>query len=148
MPGVNTLPRPSMTSASCGALTVVPTAAILPSRSRTLPFRMVGPAAVMIVTSRINVARDAGATYVLGKGSALGADTAPAPGAGRPVSGRAAAVVAGVAGRGEVVGVTCAGAQATNTAPTSATNAAAGATACGVRMKRVSDLGERYGWLR
>ena len=61
MPGVRNLPRPSMTSASGGALTVAPTAAILPSRRRTLPFRIVGPAAVMIVTLRINVVRDVGA---------------------------------------------------------------------------------------
>src|SRR5687768_8265168 len=104
IPGVTYLPRPSMTSASVGALTVVPTAAILPSRSSTLPFRMVGPAAVMMVTSRMSVARATGATYVLGNGSALGADTAPAPGAGLLVSGRAA--VAAVAGRGCVAGGT------------------------------------------
>src|SRR5512132_3566283 len=97
-PGVTYFPRPSITSASAGALTVVPTAAIVPSRSSTLPLRIVGPAAVMIVTSRISVAREGGITYVLGNGSALGREIAPAPGGVRPVSARAPA--AGVVGRG------------------------------------------------
>ena len=44
--------RPRARSRSC------PTAAILPSRSRTLPLRMRGPAAVRIVTLRMTVVRD------------------------------------------------------------------------------------------
>jgi hypothetical protein len=54
-----------------------------------------------MVTLRITVARDANGRYVLGKGSALGAETPPAPAAParadvsrRPVSG-AAMVVGG-----------------------------------------------------
>jgi hypothetical protein len=103
-----------MTSASAGALTAVPTAAIFPSRRSTLPFRIVGPAAVMIVTSRISVARVGGAVYVLGNGSALGADTAPAPTGARALSVRAAAV--GEAGPGCGAVVVCAGAQLTTSA--------------------------------
>src|SRR6202022_4901181 len=38
MPGVTYLPVPSMTTASAGAVTEVPTAAIFPSRSSTDPF--------------------------------------------------------------------------------------------------------------
>src|SRR6476661_1951415 len=59
IPGVTYLPVPSMTTASDGAVTLVPTSAILPSRRSTLPLRMVGPAAVRIVTLRISVGRDA-----------------------------------------------------------------------------------------
>jgi hypothetical protein len=38
---------------------------------------MAGPAAVRTVTFRITVARDANGRYVLGKGFALGTDSAP-----------------------------------------------------------------------
>ena len=78
MPGVTYLPAPSITSASAGASTVAPTSAILPSRMSTLPLRIVGPAAVRIVTLRISVGRDGNGGYVLGNGSALGVETAPA----------------------------------------------------------------------
>src|SRR6185369_5204422 len=104
-----------MISASPGAVTEVPTAAIFPSRNRTLPPRMVGPAAVRTVTLRMSVARDAGTTYVLGKGSALGAETAPAPGGNRVVS-RAGA--GAVAGRGCAAAVDFAGAHAASAATT------------------------------
>src|SRR5215218_7193470 len=77
MPGVTYLPVPSSTMASVGAVTLVPTSAILPSRRSRLPPRMVGPAAVRIVTLRINVGRDANGRYVLGKGSAFGSETPP-----------------------------------------------------------------------
>ena len=40
MPGVTYLPVPSMTSASAGALTVAPTAAIFPFCSRIAPLRI------------------------------------------------------------------------------------------------------------
>src|SRR6478609_9598475 len=58
MPGVTYLPVPSITSASLGAETDDPTSAILPSRSSTLPLRIVGPAAVRMVTLRMSVVRD------------------------------------------------------------------------------------------
>src|SRR5256885_13256563 len=80
IPGVTYLPVPSMTIASDGAVTLAPTCAILPFTSNTDPLRIVGPAAVRIVTLRITVGRDANARYVLGKGSALGAENPPAPG--------------------------------------------------------------------
>jgi hypothetical protein len=41
--------------------------------------RIAGPAAVRMVTLRITVARIAKGRYVLGNGSALGAESAPAP---------------------------------------------------------------------
>src|SRR4051812_33529167 len=59
MPGVTYLPVPSITTASLGAVVVAPTSAIFPSRSSTLPPRIVGPAAVRMVTLRISVGRDA-----------------------------------------------------------------------------------------
>src|ERR1051326_1860121 len=59
IPGVTYLPLPSMTTASDGALTDVPTAVILPFERMTEPFRIVGPAAVRIVTFRMTVGRDA-----------------------------------------------------------------------------------------
>src|SRR5712692_10433927 len=86
MPGVTYLPVPSMTRASTGALMEVPTAAIFPSRSRTDPFWIEGPAAVMIVALRINVVRRRNGWYVLGKGSALGIDVPPGPGGAGVVS--------------------------------------------------------------
>src|SRR5688572_15869829 len=82
-PGVTNLPAPSMITASVGAARLAPTPAILPSRRSTAPFWIVGPAAVITVTFRISVVRDGNGRYVLGKGSALGDDTAPAPGAER-----------------------------------------------------------------
>src|SRR4051812_3804561 len=80
MPGVTYLPAPSMTTAPAGAFTVAPTATTLPSWSRIAPFVMVGPAAVMMVTFRITVGRDAKGVYVLGNGSAFGRLSAPRPG--------------------------------------------------------------------
>src|SRR4051812_1341898 len=82
MPGVTYFPLPSITTASVGTVRLVPTETILPPCSRIAPFRMVGPAAVMTLTFRISVGRDANGTYVLGNGSALGTLSAPAPGAG------------------------------------------------------------------
>jgi len=61
-------------------VTLAPTAAILPSRSTIVPFRIVGPAAVRMVALRIATTPDGTGRYVLGKGSAFGAATAPAPG--------------------------------------------------------------------
>jgi hypothetical protein len=58
MPGVTHLPLASMTTASDGALTFVPTAATLPSRSSTEPFVIAGPVAVRIVAFRMSVVRD------------------------------------------------------------------------------------------
>jgi hypothetical protein len=58
-PGVTYLPAPSSTTASAGASTDWPTAAIFPSRRRIAPSRIVGPAAVRMVTLRITVGRDA-----------------------------------------------------------------------------------------
>src|ERR1044072_2930677 len=94
IPGVTYLPVPSITTASGGALTAVPTAAIFPSRSNTEPFTIVGPAAVIIVTLRISVARRGKGLYVLGNGSAFSIDAPPGPGEG---AGEAA-------GAGEAVG--------------------------------------------
>jgi len=51
-----------------------------PSRSRTLPFGIVGPAAVITVAFRMSVGREAKGAYVLGNGSAFGVEIAPAPG--------------------------------------------------------------------
>src|SRR6266542_1125029 len=79
IPGVTYLPVPSMTTASDGASTVAPTAVILPFCTRTLPFRIVGPAAVMMLTLRMTSVRDGKGTYVLGKGSAFGRETPPRP---------------------------------------------------------------------
>src|SRR3972149_2425270 len=82
MPGVTYFPAPSMNTASAGAITVGPTATILRSWRRIAPFRISGPAAVKMFTLRITVGRDANGAYVLGKGSALGTLSAPAPGGG------------------------------------------------------------------
>src|SRR5687767_4859521 len=79
IPGVTNLPAPSITIASAGASTDAPTAAILPSRSRIAPFTMRGPTAVQMVTFRMTVARDGNGVYVLGNGSASGAERAPDP---------------------------------------------------------------------
>src|SRR6185503_228791 len=49
IPGVTYFPVPSITNASAGAFTVVPTATILPSRKSTEPFAIEGPPAVIIV---------------------------------------------------------------------------------------------------
>src|SRR5688500_5555870 len=54
-PGVTNFPVPSMTTASAGASTVAPTAAIFPSRSSTEPLLIDGPAAVRIVAFRMTV---------------------------------------------------------------------------------------------
>src|SRR3954464_2263237 len=58
IPGVTYLPAPSIISASAGALTVAPIAAIFPFWSRMAPFLIVGPAAVSRLTFRITVVRD------------------------------------------------------------------------------------------
>ena len=81
MPGVTYLPVPSITRASGGAVTFAPTAAILPSRSSDRA----------VLRSRARGGQDGGVAderrgptakgrYVLGKGSAFGADTAPGTG--------------------------------------------------------------------
>src|ERR1051325_3381856 len=96
IPGVTNFPAPSTTTASDGAARLVPTAAIFPSRSRTAPFEIDGPAAVITVTLRISVVRDGNGLYVLGNGSALGTDTAPGPGpVGFAAAGCAALAVGG-----------------------------------------------------
>ena len=59
-PGVTNLPVPSTTSASGGAVTLAPTAAILPSRSRMLPVDVPALVAVMIVAFRMNTGRETG----------------------------------------------------------------------------------------
>src|SRR5688572_28112110 len=107
IPGVRYFPAPSITSASAGASTVAPTAAIFPFCMRIAPFLIKGPAAVRMLTFRITVIRDGKGTYVLGNGSALGAEVAP-----RPIPG-----VESRAGDGEVV--VCEGADAQAEAPTS-----------------------------
>ena len=83
IPGVTYLPVPSITTASLGAVTLAPTAAILPSRSSTLPFRIVGPAAVRMVTLRMSVVRDGKGLYVLGNGLSFGTETPPSEAATR-----------------------------------------------------------------
>src|SRR5689334_11915995 len=107
IPGVTYLPVPSITSASAGAVTFAPTCAILPFVRSTAPLRIVGPAAVRIVTLRMTVGRDAYGRYVLGKGSALGAETAPAPAAfdGRAALSRRVSSGFGVAGDCACAGV-------------------------------------------
>src|SRR5687767_537387 len=105
MPGVMYFPAPSITTASAGASTVAPTAAIFPFCMRIAPFLISGPAAVRMLTLRISVVRDGNGAYVLGNGSAFGADIAP-----RPTPG-----VESRAGDGEVV--VCDGADAQATAP-------------------------------
>src|ERR1051325_2475516 len=82
IPGVTYFPVPSITKASAGAVTAVPTATIFPSRSNTEPFASVGPTAVMIVALRINVVRRGKGLYVLGNGLAFGIEAPPAPGDG------------------------------------------------------------------
>src|ERR1051325_10582524 len=82
IPGVTYFPDPSITNASAGAATAVPTAIIFPSRSNTEPFVIVGPAAVMIVALRISVVRRGKGLYVLGNGFAFGIEVPPAPGDG------------------------------------------------------------------
>src|ERR1700694_2694085 len=81
MPGVTYFPAPSITNASAGALTVTPTAAIFPFCIRIAPFLISGPAAVKMLTFLITVVRAGNGTYVLGNGSALGAEVAPRPNA-------------------------------------------------------------------
>jgi hypothetical protein len=58
MPGVTNLPVPSMITASAGAATCLPTAAIFPSLSNSEPPAMRGPAAVRMVTLVMSVGRD------------------------------------------------------------------------------------------
>src|SRR5256885_14383543 len=79
MPGVTYLPAPSITSASAGAFTVAPTAAIFPFCITVAPFLISGPAAVRMLTLRMTVVRDGNGVYVLGNGSALGVEVAPRP---------------------------------------------------------------------
>lgn len=73
------MPAPSITVAPAGIATVAPTATIFPSAMETIPFRMVGPAAVMTLTFRITRGGAAMRAYVLGNGSAFGRDTPPGP---------------------------------------------------------------------
>src|SRR4051812_35731121 len=106
MPGVGYLPEPSTTTASAGGVTVVPNCAILPFTGTTHTFRIVGPAADLLVTLGITVGRDAKGRYVLGKGSALGAERPPAPALpGRPAASRRAVSAGALDGAAE----TCAG---------------------------------------
>src|SRR3970282_2000740 len=79
-PGVTYFPVPSTTWASEGTVTLAPTATILPSRSRMVPLGIAGPVAVRMVALRMATGPDGTGRYVLGNGSAFGADTAPAPG--------------------------------------------------------------------
>src|SRR5215471_7745596 len=64
MPGVTHFPVPSMTSASGGSVTVVPTAVTLPFCSTIDPRSIAGPAAVRIVALRMTVARAGAGWYV------------------------------------------------------------------------------------
>src|SRR5690349_12668844 len=100
MPGVTHLPWPSMTTAPAGASTDAPTATSLPSRMSRAPLRMTGPAAVRMFTLRMTVGRDGNGRYVLGNGSALGVESAPAP----AVPGRADEVEVAVDVVGDVDG--------------------------------------------
>src|SRR4029078_9831430 len=59
IPGVTYLPPPSMTVAPGGGSTVAPTARIFPSANAIAPLRIVGPAAVMMLTLRITYGADA-----------------------------------------------------------------------------------------
>src|SRR3989304_5754142 len=52
MPGITNCPEASMSLASAGIETSVPTAAIFPSRMRTVPFSIVPPVTVRIVPPR------------------------------------------------------------------------------------------------
>src|SRR5690349_12027112 len=135
MPGVTYLPVPSMTTASAGAFTLGPTWAILPFVRSTAPFRMVGPAAVRIVTFRMTVGREANGRYVLGKGSALGVEVAPGPGPATLVraaeSRRLSVVCAALVGCAGV-GVLCV-ARVADEQPASST--AKGTTVCVNRMR-------------
>ncbi len=54
-PGVTYLPLPSTTRAPSGTGTSVPTESIVRLRSRTSPFSIVSPAAVMTVAFRMTV---------------------------------------------------------------------------------------------
>src|SRR5919109_1280499 len=76
-PGVTNLPLPSITTASDGASTELPTATIFPSRIRIEPFSTRGPAAVRIVALRMTVGREGNGVYVLGNGSASGVESVP-----------------------------------------------------------------------
>jgi hypothetical protein len=52
---------------------------IFPSATAIAPFRIIGPAAVMMLTLRITSGVDGKRVYVLGKGSAFGNDVDPRP---------------------------------------------------------------------
>ena len=106
MPGVMYLPVPSTTTASDGAVRFAPTAAIFPSRSSTDAFEIVGPAAVITVAFRISVVRDGNGRYVLGNGSAFGAETPPRPGPNLPGCGDSCRTGAGAVAPG--AGADCA----------------------------------------
>lgn len=102
IPGVTYLPVPSITTASDGAVTEVPTATILPSRSRIDAFCIIGPAAVIIVALRMSVVREGNGVYVLGNGLAFGSESAPVP--GRPALSRDDAVEVAVEVAVEIAG--------------------------------------------
>src|SRR6185503_11296582 len=68
-----------MTTAPGGVSTVAPTARIFPSANAIAPLRIVGPAAVMMLTFRITYGADDVRMYVLGNGSAFGSDVEPGP---------------------------------------------------------------------
>jgi hypothetical protein len=57
-PGVTKRPVASITTASAGAFTTAPTAAIFPSTISTWPLGITCPAAVITVPPRIRVGRD------------------------------------------------------------------------------------------
>ena len=61
IPGVTNLPPASMTVVPAGTSTAAPTATILPSRTRIVPFGITGPAAVSSVALRIANGGAAGA---------------------------------------------------------------------------------------
>jgi hypothetical protein len=84
---------PEIASVSAWSSALFATATIFPSRMKSAPFSIRGPAAVKIVTFLINVGRDGKGLYVLGKGSAFGVDSAPGPGKARALSADARAGV-------------------------------------------------------
>src|SRR5689334_19210791 len=77
IPGVRYLPVPSITIASAGTETVVPTLTIFPSRMSKEPSWITGPAAVRMVTCVMSVGLDGNGLYVLGNGSAFGRESNP-----------------------------------------------------------------------
>src|SRR4029079_457854 len=79
IPGVTYLPLPSITVAPAGTVALGPTATIFPSATAIIPFLIVGPAAVMMLTLRMTRGGAAMRVYVLGNGSAFGTEIPPGP---------------------------------------------------------------------